>query len=78
MMLEDDDNDDIISVGVDWCNGGDVVLMYSAPFLGTLLWDHTLFPSVCFCSRFVVFIVQPFLSGGVCVSVVILLLSLTW
>jgi len=78
MILEDDDDDDVISVGVGWCDGSDGVLLYSFTFVGTLLWDHTFFPSVCFCSRFVVVIVRPLLSGGVFVCVFSLLLALTW
>jgi len=77
MMLEDDDDDDIVSVGVGWCNGSDIVLLYSLSFVGNLLWDHSLFPSVYFCSRFVAIIVQLLLSGCVWFVVVVLLLALT-
>jgi len=56
-----------------------VVMAYCCihSLLRALICDHSLFPSVCFCSPFVVVIVQPLLSGRVCVCVFALLLALT-
>ena len=57
--------------------GGDGVLLYSFSFEGALLWDHSLVPSVCFCSRLVFVIIRSLLSGSVWICVVTLLLALT-